>query len=69
MPVVPQVDVDRACEAGEQQQEVDAEANRDDECSDGGVVCHGCRSRPSHVEYFEFEVVDLHYLFERRTEA
>ena len=69
MPVVPQVDVDRACEACEQEQEVDTEAYWDDECAHGGVVCHGCGSRPSHVEDIELQVVDIHYLSERRSET
>ena len=69
MPVVPQVDVHRACEASEQQQEVDTEANWDDECAHGGVVSHGCGCRPSHVEDVKLEVVDFNHLSECRSEA
>ncbi len=69
VPIVPQVDVHRACEASEQEQEIDAEAHGDDECAHSGVVCHGCGCRPSHVEDVELEVVDVNHLSECRSET
>ena len=58
VPVVPEVDVDRAGTFGNEQQEVDAQTDGDDECANGSVVSYSCSCGPAHVEYTELEVVE-----------
>ena len=62
MPVVPQVDVDRACAAQNEEHQIDAQADGNDERTDEGVVGYGCRCRPAHVEDLKFEAVDFNNL-------
>ena len=59
MPVVPQVDIDRAGTLGNDQQEIDAETDGDDECSDCGIISHSGGSGPSHVKDLELEVIEF----------
>ena len=61
MPVVPQVDVHGLGRAQEQQEDVDAQADRDDEGAHGGVVGDGRGRGPTHVEDAEVEVVDVRH--------
>ena len=69
MPVVPQVDVDRAGRLGDEHEQVDTEADGDYERAHGGVVGHGCGCGPAHVEHLELEVIDIDHLVERRAEC
>ena len=69
MPVVPKIDVDRACSLGEEHQQVDSEAHRDVERSHGRVVGNGCGSGPAHVEYMQLQIVDADHRVESRAEA
>ena len=69
MPVVPKINVDRACSLGEEHQQVDSEAHGDDERSHGRVVGNGCGSGPAHVEYMQLQIVDADHRVESRAEA
>ena len=69
VPIVPQVDVHRACGFRQHHQEVHTQTNRYDQCADGGVVSHGSSCRPSHVEDAELQVVDLRDVFQRAVEV
>ena len=60
MPIVPKVDIDGAGCLGQEHQEIDAEADGNNEGSDGSVVGHGGSGRPAHVEYLQLKVVDFH---------
>ena len=59
MPVVPQVDIDRARGLRDDHEEIDAEADRDDESAYGGVVSDRGSSGPAHVEDTEVEREDV----------
>ena len=69
MPVVPQVDIHRACGLRDEHQEVDTQADRDDERPHGRVVGHGGGSRPTHIEDVELQMVDLRDSRERVAEV
>ena len=59
MPVVPQVDIDGTCGLRNDHEEIDAEADRNDECAYGSVVSdRGC-SGPTHVEDAQVEREDV----------
>ena len=68
MPVVPQVDIDGARAARDEQQEVDTQADGDDEGTDSRIVGHSGCCGPSHVEDLELEVIELGNLRQRTTE-
>ena len=58
MPIVPEVDVHRACSFCKQHQQVYTQANGDNEHTHGRVVSHGCCGWPSHIKHLEVEVID-----------
>ena len=69
MPIVPQVNIDCPCGFGYQHQEVDAQANRDYQCADGGIVSHRSRSRPSHVKHIQLQVINIRNRLQRVVEV
>ena len=69
MPVVPQVDVDSLGSLGEEHHDVHRQADGNDECTHRGVVCHGSRGGPSHVEDAQAQAIDFSDLLERFAQA
>ena len=69
VPVVPQVDVDRTCTFGYEQQEVHTQTDGNDQCAYSRIVCHSCSSRPTHIEHAQLEIVKLRNLAQRTTEV
>ena len=58
VPIVPKVDVHRACGLGDQHQQVDAQTDGDNQSSNGCIIGHRRGGRPSHVEHLQLEVIE-----------
>ena len=67
MPVVPQVDIDRFGGFGQQHQDINTQADRNNKCTYRGIVSDTGRSRPPHVEDFELQPVDIDHSIQSRT--
>ena len=69
VPVVPQVDVERACRFRQEHEHIDAQTDRNDERSHCSVVGNRSSSRPAHVENIELEVIEIADGFQRIVEV
>ena len=68
MPVVPEIDVDGACHADDEHDNVDAKAYGDDERPHGAGIRDGRGRRPAKIEERKIELVQLRHSLEGRAE-
>ena len=69
VPVVPQVDVERACRFRQEHEHIDAQTDRNDKRAHRCVVGNRRSSRPAHVEDVELEVIEIADRFQRIVEV
>ena len=69
VPVVPEVDIDSTRTLGDDQQEVDTQTDRNDECANRCIVSHSSCSRPPHIKNLQLQVVQLADSTQRTTKV